>query len=105
MLCIEIISSVIKYYNNVQWEWNEIQSWSQPQPLINQDYDHIKMVVMRFTHMFMRVGKQECYDANEMWHGIKTYCYEVQPNVHKIYHILKIYQLNMIPIDHETNWF
>lgn len=105
MLCIEIISSIIKYNNNVQWKWHEVQSWNQHQPLINHDYDHIQMAVMRFTNMFMRGSKHECYDANGMWHGIKTYWYQVQSNVHKVYHILKICKLNMISIDHETNWY
>ena len=57
----------------MQDEWNEIQTWSLPQPLTNQDYDHINMVVMRFTYMCKRGGKHENYDANGMWHGIKIY--------------------------------
>ena len=54
----------------------------------------------------MRGGKHEDYDANEMWHGIKTYYYQVQSNVHKVHHILKIWhQLDMTTIENETNCY
>ena len=55
---------IIKYDYHVQDEWNEIQTWSLPQPLTNQEYDYINMVVMRFTYMNKRGGKHENYDAN-----------------------------------------
>ena len=41
----------------VQDEWNEIQTWSQPQLITNQYYyEHINMVLMRYTYMSKRGG-------------------------------------------------
>ena len=73
MYVLKSFHPIIKYDYYVQDEWNEVQTWSQPQLLTNQDYDHINMVVMRFTYMCKRGGKHENYDANGMWHGMKTY--------------------------------
>ena len=62
---IQSINMTIK----AQDEWNEIQTWSQPQLITNQYYEHINMVVMRYTYMSKKGGKHENYDANGVWHG------------------------------------
>ena len=90
---------IIKYDYHVQDEWNEIQTWSLPQPLTNQDYDYINMVVMRFTYMSKRGGKHENYDANGMWHGTKIYYYQVQSNVHGLSHFQ-----DKTSIGYNNNW-
>lgn len=66
---------------------------------------------MIFTFMSKRGGKHEIYDANGMWHRMKTYYYKVQSNIHGLshsqdmtsigyYNNRKLYQLK--PIEFEN---
>ena len=61
--------------------------------------------------MSKRGGKHENYDAKGMWHGMKTYYYKIQFNVHDLshsqdmtsigyYNNRKLYQLK--PIEFEN---
>ena len=60
---------------------------------------------MRYAYMSKRGGNHENYDANGMWHGMKTYNYQVQTNVHMVYHIHKIrHQLDMKSMENYTKW-
>ena len=73
MKVLKSFHTLIKYNYHAQDEWNEVQSWSQPQPITNQDYEHINMVVMRFNYISAReVANMTNYDVNGMWQRNKN---------------------------------
>ena len=79
IICYEDFKNISFNHKNInimhKMSEMKFKPWCLPQPIINQKYENINMVVMRFTYKCMRGGKHVNYDANGMWHGTKHITY------------------------------